>query len=61
MAGKVCVMGSGIIGRCWSILFSRAGYSVILYDISPEQIKAALLSIKEQLGGLKSGGKSFFE
>ena len=37
--GKVAVVGSGLIGRCWSMMFARAGYTVNIYDISPEQVR----------------------
>jgi len=42
---------------CWRErlqMFARAGYSVALFDISPEQVAAALESIMEQLKGLQA-------
>merc|ERR1712228_922643 len=44
---KIALIGSGIIGRNWAVLFSRAGYSVCLYDISSDQLLAALKDLKE--------------
>jgi len=37
-SGKVAVIGSGLIGRAWAIVFARAGFNVNIYD----QSKAAL-------------------
>ncbi|XP_057307313.1 lambda-crystallin-like [Hydractinia symbiolongicarpus] len=47
--GKVAVVGSGLIGRSWAVLFSKAGYSVCLYDTDVKQLEAALGSIKTTL------------
>jgi 3-hydroxyacyl-CoA dehydrogenase len=30
--GKVAVIGAGLIGRSWAMVFARAGWSVALYD-----------------------------
>ena len=30
---KVAIVGSGLIGRSWAVLFSRGGYNVVLYDV----------------------------
>lgn len=42
MAERVAVIGSGLIGRAWSISFARAGYEVALYDALPGAAEAAL-------------------
>ena len=39
--GKVCIAGSGIVGRSWAVLFARAGYSVALYDVEPNQVSSS--------------------
>jgi pyruvate/2-oxoglutarate dehydrogenase complex dihydrolipoamide dehydrogenase (E3) component len=31
----VAVIGSGLVGRSWSIVFARAGFDVQLYDTIP--------------------------
>ncbi|NEU36015.1 hypothetical protein GN156_35770, partial [bacterium LRH843] len=51
--GKIGIIGSGLIGRSWSMLFAAAGYNVTLYDILPEQIETALVDLKEQLTKLE--------
>ncbi|RZF44875.1 hypothetical protein LSTR_LSTR004500 [Laodelphax striatellus] len=51
--GKIGIIGSGLIGRSWSMLFAAAGYNVTLYDILPEQIETALVDLKDQLTKLE--------
>ena len=38
---KVAIVGSGLIGRSWAVLFSRGGYNVVLYDV--QQVSSVLL------------------
>ncbi|CAH3170885.1 unnamed protein product [Porites evermanni] len=54
--GKVAIIGSGLIGRCWSVLFSSAGYNVALYDTVASQLSTALTSIEAQLCDMESKG-----
>ena len=54
--GKICVAGSGIVGRCWAMLFARKGYNVTLFDIKQEQLDAGISSVREQLAGLEKIG-----
>ncbi|XP_071113774.1 lambda-crystallin-like [Haliotis cracherodii] len=53
---KVAIVGSGLIGRIWSMIFTGAGYRVSIYDISPEQVKGALASIQESLARYEKQG-----
>ena len=32
----VAIIGSGLIGRAWALVFARAGWQVKMYDISAE-------------------------
>lgn len=43
------ILGSGLIGRSWAMLFAAAGYQVRLYDIEPKQVQSALREIESQL------------
>jgi len=54
--GQVGIVGSGLIGKSWAMLFAAAGYEVLLYDLYEEQVHAALDNIKEQLNTLESKG-----
>jgi 3-hydroxyacyl-CoA dehydrogenase len=54
MVEKIAVIGSGLIGRAWSISFARAGYEVALYDAKPEAAEAALGFVDSVLSDLQS-------
>ena len=53
---KVAVIGAGLIGRSWAIVFSRAGFSVNLWDPFPRQTTAAMLFIADRLPELHQAG-----
>jgi 3-hydroxyacyl-CoA dehydrogenase len=36
------IVGTGVIGRSWTVAFARAGHSVRLYDIDPTRAQEAL-------------------
>jgi len=52
----VAIVGSGLIGRSWAMLFASVGYEVSLYDVLPEQVEGALKEIARQLKLLKENG-----
>eukprot|EP01120_Amphizonella_sp_Union-15-10_P010583 TRINITY_DN4265_c0_g1_i1.p1 TRINITY_DN4265_c0_g1~~TRINITY_DN4265_c0_g1_i1.p1 ORF type:complete len:338 (+),score=84.93 TRINITY_DN4265_c0_g1_i1:55-1014(+) len=49
MTAKITIIGSGLIGRSWAIVFSRGGYNVCLYDVETAQLETGLNAIKKQL------------
>jgi 3-hydroxyacyl-CoA dehydrogenase len=53
---KVAVVGAGLIGRAWSIVFARAGFEVNLWDQFPKQVQVALDFIADRLPELRQAG-----
>src|SRR3978361_348199 len=53
---KVAVIGAGLIGRAWSIVFARAGFEVALWDKFPEAIPPALPHSAARLPELREAG-----
>jgi len=53
---KIAVVGAGLIGRAWTIVFARAGFFVSLHDRSSEATANALGFIAARLPELKEHG-----
>jgi len=53
----VLIIGSGIVGKSWAMLFASAGHQVRLYDSYPEALAAAPKQINEQLKSLEAKGQ----
>uniref|UniRef100_H2MCS8 Crystallin, lambda 1 n=1 Tax=Oryzias latipes TaxID=8090 RepID=H2MCS8_ORYLA len=49
----ITVIGSGLIGRSWAMVFASGGYSVKIYDNQPGQAAKAILEIRWQLKELE--------
>jgi len=56
MSEKVGIVGSGLIGRSWAMLFAGAGYRVHLFDVQQDRIGEALQDIRTQLKTLQDKG-----
>ena len=52
----VAIIGAGLIGRSWAIVFARAGWQVNLTDVSPEARAAASRLIEKGLKALVDVG-----
>lgn len=50
---RVLVIGSGLIGRCWSVIYARSKSDVFLYDAIPSAVNSALPDIRQQLEQLE--------
>ncbi|KAI5245312.1 lambda-crystallin homolog [Manis pentadactyla] len=55
-AGQVVIVGSGLIGRSWAMLFASGGFKVKLYDIEQQQVTDALENIGKEMKLLEQSG-----
>jgi 3-hydroxyacyl-CoA dehydrogenase len=53
---KIGIVGAGLIGRAWAIVFARSGFDVTLWDGQTDALNASLGTIKERLDDLKKAG-----
>src|SRR5690348_8827732 len=53
---KVAVVGAGLIGRSWSIVFARAGWDVALYDAAAGAANQAVAALTASLAEQKTHG-----
>ena len=56
MTGTVGIVGSGLIGRAWAMIFARAGWRVRLFDTAPGVAGAALTLCATGLQDLHKAG-----
>jgi L-gulonate 3-dehydrogenase len=53
---QVAIIGAGLIGRSWAIVFARAGWDVVLQDSAPGQAERAKAAVKAGLADLAAHG-----
>lgn len=56
MAAQIGVVGAGLIGRAWAIVFARAGMPVCLYDVDAAALGKARDAIRQSLEDLVNAG-----
>ena len=49
---RIALVGGGLIGQAWAIVFGRAGHEVMLYDAEPAALKQARDAIAARLADL---------
>ena len=58
---RIAIIGAGLIGRAWAIVFARAGHPVAVYDNDPsalaENLRVAEAALAELAGGSSSRPK----
>jgi len=54
--GKIGIVGSGLIGKSWAMIFASVGYKVVLFDVEAKQVTAAIESIAKELKQFESEG-----
>lgn len=52
----VAIVGSGLIGRAWAVVFASHGFSVALYDAKPDAARAARAHARKTLKALAGQG-----
>lgn len=52
----VCVVGSGIVGRSWGVVFAKAGHTVHFYDCDEQQACVAKEEVANKLHMLAKAG-----
>jgi 3-hydroxyacyl-CoA dehydrogenase len=53
---KVAVVGAGLIGRAWTVVFARAGFDTAVWDVAPDATEAALAFCRARLPELAAAG-----
>ena len=53
---KIAIIGAGLIGRGWAMVFARAGHEVALYDTDAQALKTNLAVIRGALKDLRAAG-----
>ena len=56
MSAKIGIVGAGLIGRAWAIVFARSGMAVSLYDVDASALDHALDAIRQSLEDLHQVG-----
>jgi 3-hydroxyacyl-CoA dehydrogenase len=56
MSEKVALVGAGLVGQAWAIVFGRAGYDVVLYDADSGALGRARSGIAASLSDLAAFG-----
>ncbi|MCA1324727.1 3-hydroxyacyl-CoA dehydrogenase [Herbaspirillum sp. alder98] len=56
MSEKIAVIGAGLIGRAWAIVFARAGFTVSIWDAVPQALQACLPQLRENVADLAGHG-----
>jgi 3-hydroxyacyl-CoA dehydrogenase len=49
---KIAVIGSGLIGQGWAIVFAKAGFDVAMYDAAPEAAERAKEAMDKRVADL---------
>src|SRR5439155_25898661 len=53
---KIAIVGAGLIGRAWAIVFARAGHAVTVYDADADVLRQSLALLERALADLRAAG-----
>lgn len=50
---RIAIVGAGLIGSAWAVVFARAGHSVVMHDANPDQLASSLVEVDRALEELE--------
>ena len=53
---KVAIIGSGLVGKSWAMIFAAAGYEVSMYDSDPDQLAKVRPDVAKMLESYEKEG-----
>ncbi len=53
---NIAIVGSGLVGQAWAIVFARGGHHVKMWDGDPSAVAGAATLIKKQVADLQAAG-----
>ena len=53
---RIALIGAGLIGQAWAIVFGRAGHEVVMFDADPAMLEQARRTLAARLDDLESLG-----
>ena len=53
---KVAIVGSGLVGKSWAMIFASVGYDVTMFDIEPKQVETAIKNIGVEVDQFEQDG-----
>ena len=56
MNERIAIVGAGLIGRAWAIVFARAGCAVAIYDAAPDALAGCEKLLRENISDLAQHG-----
>jgi 3-hydroxyacyl-CoA dehydrogenase len=53
---RIAVIGAGLVGRAWAIVFARAGHPVALHDADADALQRSLVALDASINDLHQAG-----
>jgi L-gulonate 3-dehydrogenase len=53
---RIAVVGCGVVGSSWALVFARAGLDVAVWDATPAAVQQTLTFVRESLESLVQQG-----
>lgn len=53
---RIGIVGAGLVGRAWAVVFARAGHPVAMHDADPAALRAGLEAVDRMLADLAGAG-----